>query len=450
MPARTPSEIVERVGLVTFPSAQVRRHLVMVFLLLFLLPIRPEIGGLRFDPYRGFLLLFVPAFLPGFLSGRFVRFRFADAMMLCFAFWIVVTLAVHHGLERVPYGFIQAMDFLGGYLVARICIRSAEDFRRFLSVFLVVLVLLSPFAVTEFLTGRAPLNEFFGRFLPTIPVLGAERYGFTRVQAVFPHSILFGIFCSIGLAGVIYPWGTSKFMKTVGTSLVLGMTALSLSSAALLACAMQIGLVTWGWLTRRRWKPLIWLVIGCFVFLEIASNRGPIIILIETITFDPQTGWWRIYIWEYGSQSVLRYPVFGIGLNDWERPAWLTASSVDNFWLLVSMRHGLVGGMFVALTVGTTIVAVARRTVPEDLIDIKTGYLIGCTALVLTLCTVHVWDALAAFVMFYFGAGAFLREVDPVTPEKAQHDLVHPALTGSGPSFTRFPATARRPHRNDA
>jgi len=44
---------------------------------------------------------------------------------------------------------------------------------------------------------------------------------------------------------------------------------------------------------------------------------------------------------------VRAHPVFGIGYGDWARPNWIPAS-VDNFWLLTAMRHGVPGLGFLA------------------------------------------------------------------------------------------------------
>lgn len=379
--------------------------LVGIFLLLLLIPLRPEIAGLRLDPYRVFLLLVMVAAVPAFLSGRAGPFRLPDALMIGLGIWMVVTLVLHHGVERLPYAVTQMADLVGGYMLARMSLRGIEDFRRFVGVYVAFLLALLPFALMEFLTGRAPLLDFLGSFGPTIEAHSMERNGFFRAQVVFPHSILFGVFCSIALSNVLYAGGgiPGRLLRAGSVGFL---TLLALSSAAALSLMLQAGLAFWGRFTGRRWGLLLGLALSAFVFLEVASNRGPFILLIETLTFDSQTGWWRVYIWEYGSQSVLDHPLFGIGMNDWARPEWMLSSSVDNFWLLLAMRYGLPGFLFLSVALALLLVGVLRRSLTGEADEIRTGYVIGWVALAFVLCTVHVWDAVAVFVSFYFGAAA--------------------------------------------
>lgn len=435
--------------------------LVGIFLLLLLLPLRPEVAGLRLDPYRVFLLLVMVAAVPAFLSGRAGPFRLPDALMIGLGIWMVVTLVLHHGMERLPYAVTQMADLVGGYMLARMSLRGIEDFRRFVGVYFAFLLVLLPFAIVEFLTSNAPLLDFLGRFGPTINAHGTERNGFFRAQVVFPHSILFGVFCSIALSNVLYARGAlpGRLLRAGITSFL---TLLSLSSAAALSLMLQAGLAFWGRFTGRRWGLLLGLAVFIFVFLEFASNRGPFILLIETLTFNPQTGWWRVFIWEYGSKSVLDHPLFGIGMNDWARPEWMLSGSVDNFWLLLAMRYGLPASFLLALAMALLLVGMLRRPLSREANEIRTGYVIGWVALAFVLCTVHIWDALAAFVSFYFGAAAaFLtphpeaaRSTDDHMPKQtAGFPRPSREATSAGSSrflpFSRYPVRGRSGSEGD-
>jgi O-antigen ligase len=396
--------------------------LIVIFLLLLLLPLQPEVAGLRLDPYRVFLLLVMAGVVPAFLSGRAGPFRLPDALMIGFGIWMVVTLLLHHGAEWLPYAVTQVADLVGGYMLARLCLRTPEDFRRFVFAYILFLIALAPFALVEFLTGRAPIVEFLNHLGPTIEAYGAERSGFFRAQVVFPHSILFGLFCSIAFSNILYSRG-NVLSKVSQAGIATFVTILSLSSAAALSLLIQFGLAVWGYLTGRRWRLLLGLAFATFLGLEIASNRGPFILLIETLTFDPQTGWWRVYIWEYGSQSVLDHPLVGIGLNDWVRPEWMYSGSVDNFWLVIAMRYGLPGFLLLGGALALLMAGILRQPMIGAAAELRTGYAIGWVALSLVLCTVHIWDAVAAFVSFYFGAaasflGAITTSSGPAHPQE--------------------------------
>jgi O-antigen ligase len=130
--------------------------------------------------------------------------------------------------------------------------------------------------------------------------------------------------------------------------------------------------------------------------------------MIETLTLNAQTAWWRVYIWNFGTQNVIDNPVLGLGLNDWVRPEWLTAS-VDNFWLLIAMRHGLPAILLLVLGLVLHLWRIIRvRDISESDNKVRIAYLIGFVSLCFVLSTVHAWGAPSVLVMFYFGMGAYL------------------------------------------
>ena len=57
-----------------------------------------------------------------------------------------------------------------------------------------------------------------------------------------------------------------------------------------------------------------------YLVIKFGSNQTPVQFYISRFTFNAQTGWYRLAIWEYGSASVLNHPLFGIGFADWTRP----------------------------------------------------------------------------------------------------------------------------------
>jgi O-antigen ligase len=169
----------------------------------------------------------------------------------------------------------------------------------------------------------------------------------------------------------------------------------------------------WDKVTRGKWMTLAVGVAGLYIFLSLASNRGPVIILIEKLTFNPSTAWWRVYIWEYGVQNVMAHPFVGLGLNDWARPTWL-APTVDNFWLLTAMQAGIPAVTFLVLGIVINVFYILRaKNLSAQARDARTGYLVVLAGSAFTISTVHVWDAMAVFMMFYFGAGSFLFSAPP-------------------------------------
>lgn len=423
------------------------RVLLPLFFLALIPPSYFYVAGLRLDPMRVLMMLaFVPLLLR-LLGGAAGRLRAMDALMALFGAWMVLTYVWHHGMERFPFAMITMVELLGGYLIGRVAIRSAASFRRLFILALWVMIFLAPFVLVELLTDRNILQEISRSVLPTHFKGGSSygRMGLNRVMAGFEHPILYGLFCSVTLSVLLaMAWG-HQLRRLLVTGFVTFMTFASLSSAPLLSVAVQAGLLIWGRLTGARWKLLLGLTAAAYVTVDMLSNRTPVTILINYITFDPSTAWTRILIWDFGSAEMWRHPVFGIGLNDWSRPYWLTGS-VDNFWLLMGMRHGVVGlGLLVlGLVSGLWGVLRARLDDPEEQ-RLRTAYVITMVGLCFTLTTVHVWGGTSCLAFLLFGAGQWFRDRPPgVAPEARSAEAVAPAPRR--PAAQPLPAGARSPH----
>ena len=407
--------------------------LLAIFLVSLLIPVLPEIFSLRMDPYRFVLIfLFVP-FVFQLLSGQVGRITILDVTLFLYVMWTLLVLLIHHGAEKIPFALAGTIEIYGGYLAGRLLIRGPQDYRRFMKIYFVLLMILAPFAIYELFTFRMPISEFFGQFLPASPKnLKSERFGLSRAQVVFTHAILFGLFCSIAVANVYYLNRNRPGKMLTHLFLVIGVTFTCLSSGPFLSVGAQIGMVLWGKITKNRWQLLLGLVVASYVIIEILSNRGPIIILIETITFDPWTGWTRVYVWRYGMASVMNNPILGVGLNGWPKPYWLT-TSVDNFWLLTTIRYGIPS--FILLVSGLAvhvwrIIKVKNLSTDEN--NVRTGYIISLIGTFLTLATVHAWEAIAVFIMFYIGAGSFLYTTERTDESQTADERTAAATKASG------------------
>jgi hypothetical protein len=234
------------------------------------------------------------------------------------------------------------------------------------------------------------------------------RDGYFRAGVSYPHPILWGLICTLLLAQAWYLWCDRTLSRLQGIAVAVASTLTAMSSAPILALGVQTSLILWGRLTGNRWWLLTILFSAAYVTVDLLSNRGPVIIMIETLTLNPQTAWWRVYIWQYGSESVMNHPVLGIGLNDWVRPEWL-APTVDNFWLLIAMRHGFPAILLLCSGLSLHLWHLIRASglSPDDLAA-RMAYIIALAALCFILCTVHVWGSPSVLVMFYFGMGSFL------------------------------------------
>jgi hypothetical protein len=392
---------------------------VLLFLIGLVVPWVIAVGPLRLSIYRFVLLILVLPCLGMWLSGRAGRVRTADIAVVLFWLWCTLSFVVIHGvaLSVEPAG-IAFIATLGAYFLARCYIRNADDFYNTIQWLFRLVVLLLPFALFELITGHNILRNLFAAILPIKsdpPMPG--RLGLTRVQSVFDHPILYGIFpCSIfALTYLVLGYRKSFFQRFLKTGIVGVASLLSLSSGPLTGLFVQVLLLSWnGLLTniKARWKLLICLLVLAFLAIELVANRSALTIIVSYLLFDPGSYWFRRLIWTHGSASVLNHPLFGVGLNEWPRPEWMGAS-IDNFWLFLAVTHGLPAVGLMLLAFFSVVLPISsRKGLDARTNEYRTGFLITMTALFLVGWTVAFWDTILVLFIFLMGSGVWMLDAD--------------------------------------
>lgn len=389
---------------------------VTIFLIALVVPWVIYVGTLRLSVYRGVLLVMLLPCLAMWVTGKAGRIRVADIALLLYSFWCAISLIVVHGWESsVQSAGIVFIETMGPYLLARCYIRNADDFYNVVQLLFWIVVILLPFALFEFVTGQNISREMFALILPTFTDRMPARLGLTRVQSVFDHPILFGVFTGSILSVVHLVLGYQKdlFHRFFMTAIVAATSVLSVSSGPLTVLVAQGFLLAWNGLLatiKFRWKILIVFLAVFVLAVELVANRPLLDILAGYFMFDPESYWYRKMIWAYGTESVLNHPLFGTDLNDWERPRWMTPS-IDNFWLFHAIRYGLPAAILMPLAFFSIFLAVSlRKGLDAKLVEYRTGYLITMTAFFLVAWTVHFWDAAYVLFLFLMGSGVWMLD----------------------------------------
>ncbi|MEI4233981.1 O-antigen ligase family protein [Roseovarius sp. D22-M7] len=424
--------------------------LVVVFYLIsIVIPVSFNIGGLNITPVRLYLMPVIVYLVWGLLTGKYGKFLPVDVLFFCHFFWIIVALGVNNPSKAISQFGSVGVEFLGAYLIGRILVQNAETFAK-LSRLIVLLILFTvPFAMIEAFTGRSLLIDLF----KTVPGVNAvsyavseARFGLNRAQVLFDHPIHYGLFCSIAmsLAFVALKDHTSPTKRYVSSSVVMIGGFFSLSSGALLAIVLQLFLVVWATLfdkIRWRWWLLFGLMCFAYILVDILSNRSPVLAVLSRLAFSEHNLYIRTFIFDYGMDNVLGNPIFGIGLNDWARPHWLPPS-IDNFWLVMAVRYGITGFLFLAAGYIYGLVKIMARDFDADrsLFNFRRAWVFTFIGLSFTLATVHVWTSIYSFVFFMFGAGMWLITAAPERDKTAQASDRIGSERKSLP-YTRFPVT---------
>jgi hypothetical protein len=388
-----------------------------IFVFSLALPILIYIGPTRLSPYR---LVLVATFIPcliAWLSGRLGRTRLPDILMLLAAIWPAIVLVSLHGIDSgLQSAGIYVIETLGTFLFAKRYVRDVFAFQRMVRCLAAMVVILLPFAAYESISGSPILIELFGKVFSVYRIVDDEsRLGLRRAQGPFEHQILFGVVCSSAFALSYYAFGAARRLGRLVTGPVALAVFFSLSSGALLSVVVQAMLIGWDKVTAsvaRRWAILASIVISAYVFVNSISNRTPFEVFISYLTFDADTSYMRVLIWQYGTESVMHNPIFGTGLNDWERPEWMPGS-IDNFWLVTAVRYGIPGFLFMAGGFLSVCFGLGRlRNLSFEVELCRKGLIITLCGLAFAACTVHVWDAPYVLLVFLLGSGMWMFEHD--------------------------------------
>jgi hypothetical protein len=206
--------------------------------------------GAKFTPGRvAATLLLVPALFAMCQKGR--RFISCDFLAFATAAWMIVASLITAGESALSTAGGDALDFLGGYLIARGFFwgRPALDtFIRVLKVFAIIAVI---FAIADRIAGRLIVHETIAAIVnaPEWPQTGV-RDGVVRAASTFDHEILFGVFCALTAAILLY-WEQSLLRRSLAVGICFLGCMLSLSSAAVIAFSIILAVYTYDQTMRQ-------------------------------------------------------------------------------------------------------------------------------------------------------------------------------------------------------
>lgn len=370
--------------------------------------------GARFTPGRAAaVILFIPALITLFQNGR--RLIYCDVLAFATGIWMVVAAFCAVGTKALPTSGGEALDFLGGYLIARAFFFGRPALDTFIRVLKTVTIIAIIFGIADSLSGRLIVHDTIGTLVNASewPHAGM-RHGTVRAASTFDHEILFGVFCALSSSVFLY-WEQSALKRALIVGACFVGCLLSLSSAAVMAFLIVCTAYTYDHLMRRfswRWNVL-WILCGLFVSAFVMVAQNPLGWLISHLTFDPQTGYFRMMIWDTGFSYIAQAPLFGYGYelfyNDF------LDGTVDSIWLLQMLRFGI--PMFVLFFM-TNLAAVFpnRREIEigrhdQYLDNMRRAFTLLLLVFMFAGLTVHFWNYMWMFWGLCLGVRASLREL---------------------------------------
>ncbi|WP_145960497.1 MULTISPECIES: O-antigen ligase family protein [Novosphingobium] len=402
----------EAIRLVT---AQVDWVPVLVFASILMSPeARIDLAGFQLYPYRLALIVSIP-FMALRLAKEPIRLAVADILFFSSAALMFISTTLHYPLDvALKTGGATTLDTTLAYLLGRVFFRNPLDVRRFLyrSSPLVVLVGLIIFAesVSHQYIFRPTVGRITG-FSPesTIERVYELRFGLLRAMGPFMHPIAAGIFF-----GSLVPLFLSADLPKRRWIGLIACSAgfFSWSSAGLATIILCFGLLFYDFVQKKyglTWLPLLMASSLFLIVVEAFSGGGVIKFVIRYASINPQTGYFRLAIWDYGTAHLMRSPWIGIGiLESYDRPEWMHSDSVDNYWLLLGLRFGIPCSVLMAGAFLFNIWKLATVRVAVELGSLRgrrmaTGLSIGLAVIFLILWTVSPWGADITWLLILLG-----------------------------------------------
>ncbi len=368
---------------------------VFFYTLLIPLPFNFSVGTLLLPPYRVFLLAAVLPIMLDLMRGR-LRLGLIDLVVGLFAFWLVVSSIWTMGFDRaLQASGALTVDIAIAYLWIRATLSNLQQVRFFLIMIAPGLVatglLIAIESITKTYIAIPIATAITGQAHDVSPAL---RLGLMRAQGPFPHPILAGVFLGSLLPLYLLSGlrGWPIWAGAIGSLCCI----FTLSSGAFLVLAAGLGLILANWVVERTsfisWRLVLGTLFAIVFFLEVATESGVVRLITRFAALNNQTAFFRLLIWEEGVKTVQEFPLFGIGFNDWNRPSWMPPS-VDNYWLVLAMRHGVLAPITSLLAVAAALFVLAKRSVFLELVDQRMirGVAISLAVTCLSVFSVALW-----------------------------------------------------------
>jgi hypothetical protein len=381
--------------------------------------------------------------------------------------WATLCVAWNNPDRVIENSGSAAVEFLGGYLVGRAYIRTPQDFAAMCRVLFVIVLCWVPLTLYEAMTGNPLILDIINAMPPFktyFNVYAEKRLGLERSQVVFAHPIHFGLFCSVAFSLCFVGFkGLFPDVKRYVYSFFIGLcTFLALSSGALLALFLQLGMIAWAYIFRnfkRKWMLLLAFFAFLYVLVDLFSNRTPLKVLMTYATFSAHTAYWRSIIFDWGIYNIHQNPILGLGLRNWVRPYYMYSGSMDNFWLVMAVRYGMPGLVTIAIGFADAIRLIGTRDFSADRMvsQFRLAWVFTFLGLSFTLATVHIWTSIYSFVFFMIGAGLWMGTYQPAAegdpdaePEPARvnpHSRATAVRTRNAPAAPLVAAPEAQPDR---
>ena len=304
-----------------------------------------------------------------------------DLLIGLYAFWVAYSDYAGRGYDDAQnLMFTMLFSVVAPYTAARLVISpqglDVAVARRF--VILVFAVALVGFWEAKF--GFNPFHAFIGVCFPGQGKgwVTTFRYGLARVAGPYSHAILAGIMLGVafGLQRWLHaaghwearfvrwpalPWGKARVITGV---LVLGML-MTVARGPWVGAVVALALFAVGQAAdRRRALMVAGAVVAAGALLGAWALKDYLDIKPGTVmTMSQESAFYRKVLFEKYLEIAMNHAWFGWGLTTWPKVRGM--ESIDNYYLLLSLMHGLPAMLILVLMMLGSAVQCVRRGLTE-------------------------------------------------------------------------------------
>ncbi|MCB5197188.1 O-antigen ligase family protein [Deefgea salmonis] len=321
------------------------------------------------------------AILPIFVAVIVSQYKYwrpsiTDGLVFGFAFFVAYSEYSNAGYaEAQNLMFAMLTSVLAPYFAARMCLENQDDDIATARVFVISCVIVSAVSIYQFRFGLNPWSLLFGPFFPGQGTgwVTTFRYGVARIAGPYSHAILAGIMLAMAwrLARWL-EWG--KFWEAQMRHIRLpGKKSNWVNGLLLLGIVMTIargpwlggaagGILMWVSRGKERGKRLK-LVLCVFVvggligqavldsYLDIKPGT--------VMTMSQESAMYRKELMEKYEAIALDHAAIGWGRNTWPKVGGM--ESIDNYYLLLALMHGIIALIFLILLMVWMVVRLVIR-----------------------------------------------------------------------------------------
>ena len=369
-------------------------------------------GGFKFTPGRAAItLLLVPALFQLRRGAR--HFVISDLFVFLTSAWMIGSRLQEDGLHGSAVA--EVIELLGGYIVSRAFFFGRPALQDFLHVFQIMTVTLIILACLEPFAGRNVVTAITSMLFHTPEFYPQYRAGIVRAQSTLEDAEHFGTFCCVAGSLFLYSQPTGV-RKLLWVGFCFFGCLLALSSGPLLVFAIVIGTHFYDVTLKRfswRWKAYV-TAMAVLVAIPYIFAKHPTAWLIEHLTLDPSTGYFRLYVFDYAFDQIALNPLTGVGFGQVGNDEFLGRTTIDSVWLVTALRFGIPMIVFLLLTNIGTFFVFGRRVkgnATDPYINaLGTGFTFGIMCFAFIGLTVHFWNATWMLWGVLLGTRASIKE----------------------------------------